>query len=107
MKNVGGAMTQINPFVGSILQSTAVQRAQAAEKNGHVQRAQVRAKDSASTADQFEHQVESSEALAQVRGEDRQHPQKRNAKKPPKKQIDPASDAPDEGDAPPHIDLKV
>ena len=100
-------MTQINPFVGSILQSTAVQRAQAAEKNGHVQRAQVRAKDSASTADQFEHQVESSDALASIRDEDPQHPQHRKPKHPPKNNATAASDAPDEGDAPPHIDLKV
>lgn len=98
-------MTQINPFIGSILQSTTVQRAQAAEKNGHVQRAQNRAKDSASTSDQFEHQVESSDALTGIHDEDAQHPQQRKPKHPPKKPTDAAPDGEDEGPA--HIDVKV
>ena len=97
-------MTQINPFVGSILQSTTVQRAQAAEKNSHVQRAQIRAKDSASNSDQFEHQVESSDALAPVH-DDPQHPQHRKPKHAPKKPT-PPSGADDE-DGPAHIDVKV
>ena len=98
-------MTQINPFIGSILNSTTVQRAQAAEKNGHVQRAQNRAKDSASTGDQFEHQVESSDALAGIHDEDAQHPQQRKPKHPPKKPTDTAPHGEDEGPA--HIDVKV
>ena len=99
-------MTQINPFIGSILQSTTVQRAQAAEKNGHVQRAQNLAKDSASTGDQFEHQVESSDALTGIHDEDAQHPQHRKPKHPPKKPTDAATDA-GEGEGPAHIDVKV
>ena len=99
-------MTQINPFIGSILQSTTVQRAQAAEKNGHVQRAQNLAKDSASTGDQFEHQVESSDALTGIHDEDAQHPQQRKPKHPPKKPTDAATDA-GEGEGPAHIDVKV
>src|SRR5215203_5126078 len=100
------AMSQINPFIGSILQSTTVQRAQAAEKNGHVQRAQNRAKDSAATGDQFEHQVESSDALVSIHDEDPQHPQQRKPKHPPKKPATPPSET--DGDEPPsHIDVKV
>jgi hypothetical protein len=99
-------MSQINPFIGSILQSTTVQRAQAAEKNGHVQRAQNRAKDSASTGDQFEHQVESSDAVVGIHDEDPQHPQQRKPKHPPKNPSDSATDG-EEGEGPAHIDVKV
>lgn len=97
-------MTQINPFIGSILQSSSVQRAQAAEKSSHVQRAQVKSKDSASSGDQFEHQVESSDAMAQIHDEDAQHPQQRKPKHPPKDPTDPSSD--DEDAGPAHIDVK-
>lgn len=99
-------MTQINPFVGSILQSTTVQRAQAAEKTSHVQRAQNRAKDSASSGDQFEHQVESSDELTQIHDEDPQHPQQRKPKHPPKDPADSATHTDDEDDSA-HIDVKV
>ncbi|MGB7159148.1 MAG: hypothetical protein WBD40_13850 [Tepidisphaeraceae bacterium] len=99
-------MTQINPFIGSILQSTTVQRAQAAEKDSHVQRAQNRAKDSATSSDQFEHQVESSDALTPVHDEDPQHPQHKKPKHPPKKPTAPPSGS-DESEGPAHIDVKV
>jgi hypothetical protein len=82
-----------------------VQRAQSAERNTHVQRAQNRAKDSAATGDQFEHQVESSDALASIHDEDPQHPQQRKPKHPPKKPTTPASD--DDGEGLSHIDVKV
>ncbi|HEV2294900.1 MAG TPA: hypothetical protein VGR35_13690 [Tepidisphaeraceae bacterium] len=99
-------MTQINPFIGSILNSTTVQRAQAAEKNSQIQRAQVRSKDSASSGDQFEHQVESSDGLTQIHDQDPQHPQHRKPKHPPKKHTDdPPGDDEDQGLA--HIDVKV
>lgn len=98
-------MTQINPFIGSILQSTAVQRAQAAEKSSHVQRVQVRSKDSASSGDQFEHQVESTDTMAQIHDEDAQHPQQRKPKPAPKDETDtPSDDGEDSGTA--HIDVK-
>ena len=74
-------------------------------ENGHVQRAQNLAKDSASTGDQFEHQVESSDALTGIHDEDAQHPQQRKPKHPPKKPTDSAPDGEDEGPA--HIDVKV
>jgi len=103
---MGTAMTQINPFIGSILQSATVQRAHAAEKSGHVQRAQTRAKDSASTGDQFEHQVESSDALAQIHDEDPQHQEQRQSKRPPQEPTAPPSGDTDDED-PAHIDVKV
>src|SRR5215218_9928273 len=99
-------MSQINPFIGSILNSTTVQRAQSAEKATGVQRTQNRAKDSAMSGDQFEHQVESSDALAAIHDEDRQHPQQRNPKHPPKKPAAPASGS-SEDDGPAHLDVKV
>ena len=101
-------MSQINPFIGSILQSTTVQRTQSAEKNAHVQRAQNRAKDSAASGDQFEHQVESSDALVSIHDEDPQHPQQRKPKYPPKKPSSTSSsndDDDDEREA--HIDVKI
>ncbi len=100
-------MTQINPFVGSILQSSTAQRAQAAEKAGHVQRAQIRAKDSASSGDQFEHQVESSDGLAQIHDEDPKHPQQRKPRQKPAKPTAPPPGNADDGEGPEHIDVKV
>jgi hypothetical protein len=99
-------MTQINPFIGSILQSTTVQRAQSAEKDSHVQRVQNRAKDSASNSDTFEHQVESSDALSAIHDEDPQHPGQRKQKHPPQKPATSPSGESDE-DGPSHIDVKV
>jgi|SRR5215210_3823355 len=99
-------MTQINPFIGSILQSTTVQRTQSAEKNAHVQRAQTRAKDSAASGDQFEHQVESSDALVSIHDEDPQHPQHRKPKQPRKKPTTPSSSE-DDDQREAHIDVKV
>jgi hypothetical protein len=65
-------MSQINPFVGSILQSTQAQRQQATERDRQVRRARDTAKDSALTGDQLEHQVESSEELAPIHEEEKQ-----------------------------------
>ena len=98
-------MSQINPFLGSIIQSTTVQRTQSAERSTHVQRAQNRTKDSAATGDTFEHQVESSDALTSIHDEDPQQPQQRTPKHPPKKPTSLQSGK--EGEEPPHIDVKV
>ena len=100
-------MTQINPFIGAIIQSTQVQRTQSAEKNAHVQRAQNRAKDSASSGDQFEHQVESSDALSSIHDEAQEHPEHRKSKRPPKKPVTAQSDTNGEDEGPAHIDVKV
>ncbi len=99
-------MTQINPTIGSILQSTTVQRAQSAEKNAHVQRVQNRTKDSATNSDQFEHQVESSEALTPAHDEDPRHPQQRKSKrKKPSNPPEARDDSDDDGQR--HIDVTV
>lgn len=65
-------MSQINPFVGSILQSPQVQRQQAVEKDRLVRRAREAAKNAALLDDQLEHQVESSEELKPIQ-EDQKH----------------------------------
>lgn len=79
-------MTQFNPLVGSILQSTQVQRQQAAAKARDVRRAREVEKNIALQDDVLEHQVESSEELKPIR-EERQsdHPRSRRgaAQNPP------------------------
>jgi hypothetical protein len=87
-------VSQINPFTGSILQATNVQRTQAAEKDRAIQKARDRQKNSALGREQLEHQVESSEAVTRANeDEDTQDPRKRKQKKgkgsdSPKPQID-------------------
>ena len=98
-------MTQINPFIGSIIQSTQVQRTQSAEKDRHVQRVQTRAKDSAAAGDQFEHQVESADALSEIHDEDPRQPQQGKPRPRRKPTAPPSADG--EGDDKPHIDVKV
>ena len=72
-------MTQVNPFVGAILQSTQLQRSQAAEKDRQVRRAQTLAKNVAAEDDKLEHQVESADDLKRVREEQKQdHDRRRN-----------------------------
>lgn len=65
-------MSQINPFLGSILQSPQVQRQQAVEKDRLVRRARDVAKNAALLDDQLQHQVESSEELKPIQ-EDQKH----------------------------------
>jgi hypothetical protein len=75
-------VSQINPFAGSILQSTNVQRTQAAEKDRALQKARDKQKNSAGGTDLFEHTVESSEAIPPSHDdEDTQDPRKRKQKK--------------------------
>lgn len=73
-------MTQFNPLVGSILQSTQVQRQQAAAKSRDARRAMEIEKNIALQDEQLEHQVESSEELKPIR-EERQsdHQRSRNS----------------------------
>jgi len=75
-------VSQINPFAGSILQATNVQRAQAAEKDRALQKARERQKSSAHGLDQFEHQVESVEAVAPLHDDEASpEPRSRRRKK--------------------------
>lgn len=75
-------MAQINPFTGSILQATNVQRTQAAEKDRALQKARVQQKVTSVGRDQFEHQVESAEAIPPLTGDqDKPDPRRRKQKK--------------------------
>jgi len=94
-------MSQINPFTGSILQAPQVQRQQSVEKGRQVRRTQGLAKNSALQSDKLEHQVESSEELSPIHGEQKQE---RKFKRPRHKPS--AEQKPDETDGEePHIDL--
>ena len=90
-------MSQINPFTGSILQSTQVQRQQATEKDRQVRRAAEKVRNAALTDDAAEHQVESSEELRPIH-EDQRH--ERRFKRPTHK-----GQAKPEDDQDPHLDL--
>ena len=59
-------MTQINPFVGSVVQASGVQRTQASEKDRQLRRVADLQKNAGLTGDRFEHAVESAEALDQI-----------------------------------------
>ena len=95
-------VSDLNPFVGAILPSAQAQRQQSAERTGTVRRTQELKKNSGQQgSDVFEHQVESTDAIAGVHDEDTRHdPQK---KRGTKKQYTPPSAADDE--EPPHLDL--
>jgi hypothetical protein len=91
-------MDFINPLAGSLLQSTAVQRQQSADKQRQVRRAQAIERDVAAQDDQLEHQVESSEELPPVNDEHPEHEQQKNKKRG-------MHNKPDEDDNQPHLDL--
>ena len=94
-------MSQINPFTGSILQAPQVQRQQSVEKDRQVRKAQDRTKNSALESDELEHQVESSEQLTPIHGDQKQPRQFKR----PRHQHENGQE-PDEGDdEEPHIDL--
>ena len=91
-------MSQINPFIGSVVQATGVQRAAANEKDRQLRRATDAQKNAGLTGDRFEHAVESAEALDPVHDEHKEEPKK---KRPPRKQQKPKADSDDE----PRLDL--
>jgi len=70
-------MTQINPFIGSVLQSTHVQRLQAAEKDRQIRRQQDLEKNAALESDKLEHQVESAEQLNAIHDEESTNPRRK------------------------------
>src|SRR5947208_8285927 len=95
-------MDQINPFAGSILQSTQVQHQQSADKSRQIRRHQTLGKNVAAPTDEFEHTVESIEALAPIHEEGSQdHPQRKRPKQTP--QAPQEENATDDQD--PHLDL--
>ncbi len=93
-------MSQINPFVGSIIQTPLAQRQQAAERSAQVRHKQDFKKNSGlQGSDQFEHQVESAEAVTPA------HDQERHDRDPKRqgKANDPAGESSDE--VKPRIDV--
>ena len=95
-------MSELNPFAGAILPSAQAQRQQSSERVNQVRRTQELKKNSGQqSADVFEHQVESSDAIAGVHDDDTRHDPRK--KRGTKKQYSPKNDQP--GDEPPHLDL--
>ena len=70
-------MSQINPFIGSAIQATGVQRSQAAEKDQQLQRGADLKKNAGLSGDRFEHAVESAEAPDPIHDEQKQNPKKK------------------------------
>jgi hypothetical protein len=66
-------MSQIDPYLGSILQLPYVQQQAATDKDRQVRRASDLEKDAALAEDQLEHQVESSEELAPINEQQKQN----------------------------------
>jgi hypothetical protein len=94
-------MSQINPFVSSILQTPLAQRQQSAAKDREIRKAQDLEKDTALTDDQLEHQVESSEELTPMQEKERQE---RRFKRSHHKADHPFEE---DDEADPHLDLTV
>ena len=91
-------MSQINPFIGSAIQATGVQRTQANDKDRQLRRTADLQKNAGLTEDRCEHAVESAEAVDPAHDESKEQPKKKN---PRKKQPHDLPDADEE----PRIDL--
>jgi hypothetical protein len=94
-------MSQINPFAGSILQSTQAQRHQATERDHQVRRAHESSKNSALSADELEHQVESSEELTPIHEDDKH--ERRFKRRAPHKSDGQTEEQPPEGKPSPDL----
>jgi hypothetical protein len=90
MGGFASAMTQINPFVGSVSQTGGVQRQQSADKDRQMRRAADVEKNAGLSSDRFEHAVESAEALPEIHDEQKNDAKKRRPphKQPEKQQTD-------------------
>jgi hypothetical protein len=93
-------MPELNPLAGAILQSIQSQRQTGIEKERQVRRAQILEKDAAAQTDRFEHQVESSDELAQVNEEEKRREEARRGWKRKR-----TKDEESGGERDPHIDL--
>jgi hypothetical protein len=97
-------LSEINPFIHSILQTPQVQRALAAEKDRQLRRANDLAKNDAHPAGQLQHEVESTQAIFPVRDESpKGTPLPRSPKRPPHRT--PSPEQVETNDS--HIDLKA
>lgn len=74
-------MSQINPFIGSIVQAPEAQRAAAADKDRQLRKAADLRKNAGLATDRFEHAVESAEAVDPAHDEPKQE---RPPKRPPR-----------------------
>jgi hypothetical protein len=96
-------MSQLNPFTGSILQTSQAQLTQQTERASQVRQQQATKKNSATPAqgDVFEHQVESADEVAAIHDEEKDHTKKqKNPKRHPQ-------DEDDDADGESHLDLKA
>ena len=86
-------MSQINPFIGSAIQATGVQRTQANEKDRQLRKSADLQKNAGLTGDRFEHAVESAESVDPAHDEQKKEPKK---KRPSTKRAkeEPASEEP-------------
>ena len=87
-------MSQINPFIGSVLQAPSAQRAAAADKDRQLRKASDLQKNAGLSEDRFEHAVESAEALDPAHDEQKQEPKKKRPAKAPKKKSESDEDEP-------------
>ena len=87
-------MSQINPFIGSVLQSPGVQRAAASDKDRQLRKANDLQKNAGLSGDRFEHAVESAEALDPAHDEKKQEPKKKRPAKPARKKSESGDDKP-------------
>lgn len=95
-------MTQLNPFVGAILPSAQTQRQQSAERITQVRRTQEAKKNAATHGgDTFEHQVESSDAVQESKGQEKKNSKEKRGTK--KQAAPPTPDS----ENPPHLDMKA
>jgi hypothetical protein len=93
-------MSQINPFINSILQAPSVQRAQAADKDRLIRRIHDVEKNAALEGDQQQHEVESAEAVSPVQDDQPRRPPLR--KRPRRRSNETLPDEPDDES---HIDV--
>lgn len=81
-------MSQINPFAGSIVQTTQAQRTQSAERESQVRRQQVKSKDASGRQDQFDHTVESTDAVTGIHEQDHgNNPSRKKSQQPGQEEI--------------------
>lgn len=93
-------MSQINPFAGSILQTSQVQRQQATEKDHQARHVRDLAKNSALAEEKLQSEVESSEEVTPVHEEEKRE---RRFKRGKHTHHDAADNEKDDGT--PHLDL--
>ncbi len=93
-------MSEITPFIASVLQSPGVQKQQSAEKNSQIRRQQELRRNIAAEGDRYQRVVESPEEIKPIhdeRDDARQHQRKRQ-----RHPHDPSTEG---EDTPPHLDV--